>query len=42
MSHAEFASYGATARTLRSFISGYEGTLGVIRDFMMPNPDLKK
>lgn len=39
---AEFASYGATARTLRSFISGYEGTMGIIRNFMIPDPDVKK
>jgi transaldolase len=39
---SEFASYGATARTLRSFISGYEGTMGVIRNFMIPDPDVKK
>lgn len=41
MEHSEFIKYGATARTLRSFISGYEDTLGIIRNFMMPNPDLK-
>ncbi len=39
LSAAEFDSYGAVARTLRAFISGYEGTMGVIRDFMVPNPD---
>ncbi len=37
----EFDSYGAVARTLRSFISGYEGTLGIIREFMLPDPDKK-
>ena len=36
----EFDSYGATARTLRGFIAGYESLLGVIRDFMIPNPDV--
>ncbi len=35
----EFETYGATARTLRGFIEGYHYLLGVIRDFMMPNPD---
>ncbi|MBN2860191.1 MAG: transaldolase family protein [Sphaerochaetaceae bacterium] len=35
----EFDSYGAVVRTLRSFISGYESTLGVIREFMLPDPD---
>ena len=37
----QFASYGASARTLRSFIAGYADLLSVIRDFMIPNPDLK-
>jgi transaldolase len=36
----EFDSYGGSARTLRSFIAGYEYLLGVIRDFMMPDPDV--
>jgi len=36
----EFDFYGATARTLRSFIKGYEDLLGVIRDLMLPNPDV--
>jgi transaldolase len=35
----EFDSYGATARTLRGFIKGYEELLGMIRDFMIPDPD---
>ncbi|TVQ19102.1 MAG: transaldolase [Spirochaetaceae bacterium] len=35
----DFALYGASARTLRSFISGYSDLLSVIRDFMIPNPD---
>lgn len=35
----EFDAYGATARTLRQFIGGYADLLGVIRDFMIPNPD---
>lgn len=35
----EFEHYGATARTLRGFIEGYHYLLGVIRDFMLPNPD---
>ena len=37
----EFDSFGATRRTLRGFIVGYEKLVGVIRDFMMPNPDVK-
>jgi transaldolase len=38
----EFDSYGATVRTLRSFIGSYQDLLGVMRDFMIPNPDVKK
>ncbi|MFA5514103.1 MAG: transaldolase family protein [Sphaerochaetaceae bacterium] len=41
MEHSEFIKFGSTARTLRSFIAGYEETCGVIRNFMIPNPDLK-
>ena len=36
----EFDSYGATARTLRGFISSYHDLQAVIRDFMIPNPDV--
>jgi len=36
----EFDSFGGCTRTLRSFIGGYEYLLGVIRDFMMPDPDV--
>ena len=36
----EFEYYGATQRTLRGFIAGYMDLLSVIRDFMIPNPDL--
>jgi transaldolase len=37
----EFDGYGATVRTLRGFISSYHELQGVIRDFMIPNPDNK-
>jgi transaldolase len=37
----EFDDYGATARTLRSFISSYHDLMNLIRDFMIPNPDVK-
>jgi transaldolase len=40
LSLAEFDSYGATVRTLRSFISSSHDLMGIIRDFMLPNPDL--
>lgn len=35
----EFDTYGATVRTLRGFIKGYEELLGIIRDIMLPDPD---
>lgn len=38
----EFDMYGATARTLRTFISSYHDLMNLIRDFMVPNPDVKK
>lgn len=37
----EFDDYGATARTLRTFIGSYHDLMNLIRDFMVPNPDLK-
>jgi transaldolase len=42
MSVDEFDSYGATARTLRGFIESYRELLGVVRNFMLPDPDVKK
>jgi transaldolase len=39
MKHEEFDFFGSTARTLRGFIKGYEETLGMVRDIMLPNPD---
>ena len=41
MTPAEFDSYGATARTLRGFIASYHDLVAVVREFMLPNPDLK-
>jgi len=41
MSPEEFDAYGATSRTLRGFIASYHDLVGVIRDFMLPNPDVK-
>lgn len=38
---SEFDAYGATVRTLRTFISSYYELLGFIRDFMLPDPDKK-
>lgn len=37
----EFDTYGATVRTLRGFVGSYHEVQGVIRDFMLPNPDVK-
>jgi transaldolase len=42
LTNAEFDSFGPTVRTLRSFIGAYRDLLAVIRDFMLPNPDVKK
>jgi transaldolase len=35
----EFDGFGATVRTLRTFISSYHDLVAVVRDFMLPNPD---
>ena len=40
MSAEEFDSYGATVRTLRGFIASYQDLVAVIRDFMLPDPDV--
>jgi transaldolase len=37
----EFDTYGATVRTLRGFISSFHDLVAVMRDFMLPNPDLQ-
>jgi len=42
MSVAEFDDYGATVRTLRGFIASAHDLMGEVRDFMLPNPDVKK
>lgn len=41
MSIDEFDSYGPTVRTLRGFIQSFYDLVAVVRDFMLPNPDLK-
>jgi transaldolase len=38
---AEFDGYGATVRTLRGFITSVHDLAAVIRDVMLPNPDVK-
>jgi transaldolase len=37
---AEFDTYGATVRTLRTFLGSYTDLVGFIRDQRLPNPDL--
>ncbi|MFH1446202.1 MAG: transaldolase family protein [Chloroflexota bacterium] len=41
MTIEEFDTYGATVRTLRGFINSYHELQGVVREFMLPNPDVK-
>jgi transaldolase len=40
LSVEEFDSFGATRRTLRQFISACHDLDGVVRDILIPNPDL--
>ena len=40
MSIPEFDGYGATVRTLRQFTEGCHQLVSLIRDFMLPNPDV--
>jgi transaldolase len=37
----EFDGYGATVRTLRTFIGSYHELVGLVRDFMLPDPEKK-
>jgi transaldolase len=37
----EFESYGATARTLRGFVAGYHDLQAIVRDIVLPNPDVR-
>jgi transaldolase len=38
----EFDSFGPTVRTLRGFISSYHDLVSLVRDFMLPNPDISR
>ena len=38
---SEFETYGAAARTLRSFVASYHDLIGVVRDIVLPNPDVR-
>ncbi len=40
MTPSEFDGYGACVRTLRSFIVAVHDLMGVVREFMLPNPDV--
>lgn len=37
----EFDTYGATVRTLRSFIASFYDLVAIVREVMLPNPDIK-
>jgi transaldolase len=41
LSVAEFDTYGATVRTLRTFIKSYHDLVAVIRDIVLPDPDIR-
>ena len=41
MTPEEFDSYGATVRTLRGFIAAVHELTGIVRDYMLPDPDVK-
>jgi hypothetical protein len=34
-------AFGATARTLRAFVKAYHDLTAVIRDIVLPNPDVR-
>ena len=40
LSVEEFDTFGATVRTLRTFIASYHDLAATVRDFMLPNPDV--
>jgi transaldolase len=42
MTSAEFDSYGATVRTLRTFIASYWDLVRAVDDIVLPNPDLPR
>ncbi len=41
MNVEEFDTFGATVRTLRAFISANHEVMDIVRDFMLPDPDVK-
>ncbi len=38
----EFDAFGPTVRTLRGFISSYHDLVALVRDFMLPDPDVRR
>ena len=42
MTVAEFDRFGATVRTLRGFTEAVHDLMAIVRDFMLPNPDIKR
>ncbi len=38
----EFEGYGASARTLRTFVTSYHDLQAAIRDLVLPNPDVRR
>jgi transaldolase len=42
MTTAEFDSFGPVVRTLRSFITAWYDFVGIVRDVMLPDPDIKR
>lgn len=41
MTPDEFEGFGASARTLRTFITSYHDLMGAIREIVLPNPDAR-
>jgi transaldolase len=41
MAVAEFDTFGPSVRTLRTFIESWHSFVGVVRELMLPNPDVK-
>jgi transaldolase len=41
MTPAEFEAFGASARTLRTFVKSYHDLQGAIRDLVLPDPDAR-
>jgi transaldolase len=41
LTHEEFDTFGSTGRTLRQFISACAEMNGMVRDIILPNPDLE-